>query len=113
MDITQLLMATSTGSNEQQTQIEMGESARESSPIIEEPPNVQQQSGWAFSKPTSSPWFTFDAAPPDQWREKINEFRARIDLEMSKPGAELQAVLREFSSRFTGTLRDWFQSLRG
>ena len=32
---------------------------------------------------------------------------------MTKPGAELQAILREFASRFTDTLRDWFQSLGG
>ncbi|XP_024019622.1 suppressor protein SRP40-like [Morus notabilis] len=41
MDITQLLMATSTGSNDQQTQTEMGEPTRESSPIVEEPPDTQ------------------------------------------------------------------------
>ncbi|XP_024025882.1 suppressor protein SRP40-like [Morus notabilis] len=41
MDITQLLMTTSTGSNDQQTQTEMGEPTRESPPIIEEPLDVQ------------------------------------------------------------------------
>lgn len=32
---------------------------------------------------------------------------------MTKPGAELEAVVGEFASRFIGTLRDWFQSLGG
>ena len=30
---------------------------------------------------------------------------------MTRPDAQSQSVLREFCSRFTGSLRDWFESL--
>ncbi|KAH9801860.1 hypothetical protein KPL71_001181 [Citrus sinensis] len=36
---------------------------------------------------------------------------AWIDLQMLRPGATTQSVLREFATRFTGALRDWFDSL--
>ena len=36
---------------------------------------------------------------------------AWIDLEMLRPRATTQSVLREFATRFTGALRDWFDSL--
>lgn len=31
----------------------------------------------------------------DQWRDKINEFGAQINLQIMKPGAVLQVVLRD------------------
>ncbi|KAH9686192.1 hypothetical protein KPL70_014278 [Citrus sinensis] len=39
------------------------------------------------------------------------EFTARIDVKMTSPNAQSHNVLREFCSRFTGSLRDWFESL--
>ncbi|KAH9717001.1 Endonuclease [Citrus sinensis] len=36
---------------------------------------------------------------------------AWIDLQMLRPGATTQSVLREFATRFTGALRYWFDSL--
>ncbi|KAH9697796.1 hypothetical protein KPL71_023760 [Citrus sinensis] len=36
---------------------------------------------------------------------------AWIDLQRLRPGATTQSVLREFATRFTGALRDWFDSL--
>ncbi|KAH9671207.1 hypothetical protein KPL70_017272 [Citrus sinensis] len=36
---------------------------------------------------------------------------AWIDLQMLRPGATTQSVLREFATHFTGALRDWFDSL--
>ncbi|KAH9780564.1 hypothetical protein KPL71_008130 [Citrus sinensis] len=36
---------------------------------------------------------------------------AWIDLQMLRPGATTQSVLREFATRFMGALRDWFDSL--
>ncbi|KAH9680023.1 hypothetical protein KPL71_026377 [Citrus sinensis] len=41
----------------------------------------------------------------------LNEMSAWIDLQMLRPGATTQSVLREFATRFTGALRDWFDSL--
>ncbi|KAH9780507.1 hypothetical protein KPL71_008106 [Citrus sinensis] len=44
-------------------------------------------------------------------RDRLNEMSAWIDLQMLRPGATTQSVLREFATRFTGALRDWFDSL--
>ncbi|KAH9698092.1 hypothetical protein KPL71_023879 [Citrus sinensis] len=57
------------------------------------------------------PWFTFDDLPPARWHERLQELSAWLDLQMVKPDVELSAVLKEFVSRFTGSLRDWFDSL--
>ncbi|KAH9716851.1 hypothetical protein KPL71_021595 [Citrus sinensis] len=46
-----------------------------------------------------------------KWRDRLNEMSAWIDLQMLRPGATTQSVLREFATRFTGALRDWFDSL--
>ncbi|KAH9671208.1 hypothetical protein KPL70_017273 [Citrus sinensis] len=61
--------------------------------------------------PGAGPWFTFDDLPPARWRERLQELSAWLDLQMVKPDAELSTVLKEFVSRFTGSLRDWFDSL--
>ncbi|KAH9801842.1 hypothetical protein KPL71_001175 [Citrus sinensis] len=63
------------------------------------------------SKPSNGPWFTFDDIPPTKWRERLQELSDWIDLQMLAPDATTQSVLREFSTRFTGSLRDWFDSL--
>ncbi|KAH9780668.1 hypothetical protein KPL71_008167 [Citrus sinensis] len=59
----------------------------------------------------NGPWFTFDDLPPARWRERLQELSAWLDLQMVKPDAELSVVLKEFVSRFTGSLHDWFDSL--
>ncbi|KAH9657947.1 hypothetical protein KPL70_023285 [Citrus sinensis] len=61
--------------------------------------------------PGAGPWFTFDDLPPARWRERLQELSAWLDLQMVKPDAKLSTVLKEFVSRFTGSLRDWFDSL--
>ncbi|XP_057951001.1 uncharacterized protein LOC131145835, partial [Malania oleifera] len=43
--------------------------------------------------------------------ELVNLVRGLTFSFLSKPGNTLETVLIEFTSRFTGTLRDWFQSL--
>ncbi|KAH9792714.1 hypothetical protein KPL71_004243 [Citrus sinensis] len=62
-------------------------------------------------KSSNGPWFTFDDLPSHKWRDRLNEMSAWIDLQMLRPGATTQSVLREFATRFTGALRDWFDSL--
>ncbi|KDP35798.1 hypothetical protein JCGZ_10434 [Jatropha curcas] len=62
------------------------------------------------SRPTLGPWFTFDAIPPSKWRNRILEFNAWLDTQMTIPHASLKKVLVEFSSRFTGSLKEWFFS---
>ncbi|KAH9698020.1 hypothetical protein KPL71_023840 [Citrus sinensis] len=61
--------------------------------------------------PSNGPWFTFDDILYSKWRDRLNEMSAWIDLQMLRPGATTQSVLREFATRFTGALRDWFDSL--
>ena len=36
---------------------------------------------------------------------------AWLDLQLSKLEYDLETALREFVSRFTGSLRDWYQAL--
>lgn len=65
----------------------------------EEPPK-------SHPHPTSGPWFTFDDVPPEKWRDKLNEMGAQIYVQMTKPNASLQIVLKEFVARITKTLRE-------
>ncbi|KAH9671289.1 hypothetical protein KPL70_017313 [Citrus sinensis] len=76
-----------------------------------QPPPAQAQTGSTSQKSSNGPWFTFDDLPSHKWRDRLNEMSAWIDLQMLRPGATTQSVLREFATRFTGALRDWFDSL--
>ncbi|KAI9110164.1 hypothetical protein K1719_019205 [Acacia pycnantha] len=62
-------------------------------------------------KPTSGPWFTFDDLPYEKWRSRLQEFSAWIDLQITAQQIPLRQALQEFVSRFTGTLREWFQNM--
>ncbi|KAH9657922.1 hypothetical protein KPL70_023277 [Citrus sinensis] len=72
---------------------------------------AQAQTSPPSQKSSNGPWFTFDDLPSHKWRDRLNEMSAWIDLQMLRPGATTQSVLREFATRFTGALRDWFDSL--
>ena len=63
------------------------------------------------SKPSSTQWFTFDDIPRHKWLARHQEFTAWVDVQMTQPNAKSQIELREFCSRFIGSLRDWFESL--
>ncbi|KAH9780732.1 hypothetical protein KPL71_008192 [Citrus sinensis] len=80
----------------------------ESSATNQPPPT---QTNPSSQKSSNGPWFTFDDLPSHKWRDRLNEMSAWIDLQMLRPGATTQSVLREFATRFTGALRDWFDSL--
>ncbi|KAH9686166.1 hypothetical protein KPL70_014265 [Citrus sinensis] len=64
------------------------------------------------SKPSSSPWFTFDDIPRHKWQTRHQEFAAWIDVQMTSPNTQSQSVLREFCSSFTGSLGDWFETCK-
>ena len=108
-DISRLLMVQpSTGSNKPSS------SSPPQTPIVEEAdydtnPTPHQEN--SSSKPSNGPWFTFDNIPKMKWPGRFQEFSAWIDVQMLRTGATPQTVLKEFSSRFTGSLRDWFESL--
>ncbi|KAH9698070.1 hypothetical protein KPL71_023867 [Citrus sinensis] len=76
-----------------------------------QPSPAQAQTNPPSQKSSNGPWFTFDDLPSHKWRERLNEMSAWIDLQMLRPRATTQSVLREFATRFTGALRDWFDSL--
>ena len=61
--------------------------------------------------PTTSPWFTFDDILKSKLADRFQEFSAWIDVQMIRPDANTQSVLREFMSRTIGSLRDRFESL--
>ncbi|KAH9680025.1 hypothetical protein KPL71_026379 [Citrus sinensis] len=76
-----------------------------------QPPPAQAHTSSPSQKSSNGPWFTFDDLPSHKWCDRLNEMSAWIDLQMLRPGATTQSVLREFATRFTGALRDWFDSL--
>ncbi|KAL5752686.1 hypothetical protein ACOSQ2_023193 [Xanthoceras sorbifolium] len=92
---------------------------RSDEPIIENnPPDSPQYTNLrpefplqSFNKATNGPWFSLKGKNPDEWRAKLLEFGAWIDLQMAKLNRTLEDIIHEFSSRFAGMLRDWFQSL--
>ncbi|KAH9780591.1 hypothetical protein KPL71_008136 [Citrus sinensis] len=53
------------------------------------------------SKPSSTQWFTFDDIPRHKWPARHQEFAAWVGVQMTRPNAQSQTVLREFCSRFT------------
>ena len=84
-------------------------------PIIEEADSdiiltASRQENYS-PKPSNNPWFTFDDIPKVKWPARFQEFFAWIDVQMLKAGAITQTVLKKFSSHFTGSLKDWFESL--
>ncbi|KAH9752125.1 hypothetical protein KPL71_014576 [Citrus sinensis] len=83
---------------------EMPESSATNQPSPPQPNPPSQKS-------SNGPWFTFDDLPSHKWRDRLNEMSAWIDLQMLRTRATTQSVLREFATRFTGALRDWFDSL--
>ncbi|KAH9684900.1 hypothetical protein KPL70_013722 [Citrus sinensis] len=89
---------------------EVDEDIPESS-ATNQPPPAQTQPSSPSQKPSNGPWFTFDDLPSHKWRDRLNEMSAWIDLQMLRPGATTESVLREYATRFTGALRDWFDSL--
>ncbi|KAH9671155.1 hypothetical protein KPL70_017245 [Citrus sinensis] len=74
-------------------------------------PLAQAHTSSPSQKSSNGPWFTFDDLPSHKWRDRLNEMSVWIDHQMLCPGATTQSVLREFATRFTGALRDWFDSL--
>ncbi|KAH9769493.1 hypothetical protein KPL71_012022 [Citrus sinensis] len=118
-DITRILMAqpdqpppSHTSHTEPYVDIpsEVEEEMHESS-ATNQPPPAQAHTSSPNQKSSNGPWFTFDDLPSHKWRDRLNEMSAWIDLQMLCPGATTQSVLREFATRFTGALRDWFDSL--
>ncbi|KAI9174389.1 hypothetical protein LWI28_016595 [Acer negundo] len=87
------------------------ESSTEPPPIIEEPPDYHVPGQPHGSRPTNGPWFDLGDLNPDSWRKKISEMSAWLDLQMANSEHNQEAILREFISRFTGSLRDWYQAL--
>ena len=54
---------------------------------------------------------SFDDIPCHKWQARHQEFTAWVDVQMTRSNAQSQTVVREFYYKFTGSLRDWFESL--
>ncbi|KAH9649349.1 hypothetical protein KPL70_025946 [Citrus sinensis] len=118
-DITRILMAQPNQPPQGQTShiepyvdipSEVEEEMPESS-ATNQPPPAQAHTSSPSQKSSNGPWFTFDDLSSHKWRDRLNEMSAWIDLQMLRPGATTQSVLREFATGFTSALRDWFDSL--
>ncbi|KAK4383783.1 polyprotein [Sesamum angolense] len=110
-DITSILMADAESSRQPQEQVAENIEGEESDSDPETTEPTVLQPDISNTKPVAGPWFTFDDVPVIKRRERLHRFSAWIDLQLTREGATLSKVLKEFASRFTGTLRDWFQSL--
>ncbi|KAH9698120.1 hypothetical protein KPL71_023890 [Citrus sinensis] len=77
-----------------------------------QPPPAQAQTGPTSQKSSNGPWFTFDDIPSSKWRDRLTEMSVWIDLQMLRPGATTQSVLREFATRFTGDPYAVFEAAR-
>ena len=109
-DLTQVFMASRTDPQPSVHTYNTPDDAS-TAPYVEEP--QENVSGQPYNaKPTNGPWFNLDDSSPDSWRKKISEMSAWLDLQMAKSEHNLEAILREFVSRFTGSLIDWYQALR-
>ncbi|KAH9780682.1 hypothetical protein KPL71_008170 [Citrus sinensis] len=106
-DITKILMAQPDQPTQGQTShtepyvdipSEVEEEMPESSATNQPPPT---QTNPSSQKSSNGPWFTFDDLPSHKWRDRLNDMSAWIDLQMLRPGATTQSVLREFATRFT------------
>ncbi|GMN72833.1 hypothetical protein TIFTF001_055283, partial [Ficus carica] len=54
---------------------------------------------------------TLDDIPHSQWRDRFQEFKAFLFLQVQKPHSQPREILLDFASRFTGILYDWWVSL--
>ena len=114
-DITRILMA-------QPEETEPAQSSR-TDPFFEIPSDIEEDPPEASSapnqpaqslndhKPSNGPWFTFDDIPAAKWRDRLSEMAAWTDLQMLRANATTASVLRELATRFTKSLRDWFDTL--
>ncbi|KAK2658234.1 hypothetical protein Ddye_004767 [Dipteronia dyeriana] len=95
------------------TSSESSAETTEAPPVADEPPDQRDraQTHTPLPKPTNGPWFNFDEVAPRQWRKRMSEMSAWLDLQIAKGGDNTESILREFVSRFTGSLRDWYQAL--
>ncbi|KAH9658282.1 hypothetical protein KPL70_023425 [Citrus sinensis] len=116
-DITRILMA-------QLEETEPAQSSR-TDPFFEIPSDIEEDPPEASSapnrpgqpqndhKPSNGPWFTFDDIPTAKWRDRLSEMVAWTDLQMLRVNATTASILRELATRFTRSLRDWFDTLGG
>ena len=63
----------------------------ESSATNQPPP---AHTGPSSQKSSNGPWFTFDDIPSSKWRDRLNEMSVWTDLQMLRPGATTESVLR-------------------
>jgi hypothetical protein len=56
---------------------------------------------------SNGPFFTLDDIPLSKRIERLNQFRAWINTQLTK-GVSLRQTLVEFCSRFTGSVNDWY-----
>ncbi|KAK0573832.1 hypothetical protein LWI29_014262 [Acer saccharum] len=110
-DLTQVFMASRTDPQPSSRTYESPDETASTTPapFVEEPP--EHVPGRPTAKPTNGPWFTLDDTSPGSWRTRISEMSAWLDLQLAKSKQNLETILCEFVSRFTGSVRDWYQAL--
>ncbi|GMN60043.1 hypothetical protein TIFTF001_029145 [Ficus carica] len=90
--------------NQPPTEPMMSEVQDETSEVTQQPRQPAQT-----SKTTSNgkvQLITLDDIPPSQWRDRFQEFKAFLFLQVQKPQSQPREILLDFASRFTGILYD-------
>ncbi|KAK2634647.1 hypothetical protein Ddye_029439 [Dipteronia dyeriana] len=113
LDLSQIFTASRTDPQPSTQTVETpsDETSDEPTLIVDEPPEHRPQAPAHVPKPTNGPWFNLEDYAPDQWRPKMSEMSIWLDLQTAKLENNTETILREFVSRFTGSLRDWYQAL--
>ncbi|KAK2656992.1 hypothetical protein Ddye_010044 [Dipteronia dyeriana] len=116
-DLSQIYLATRPDPQPSAQTVDTSESSVETfdepPPMVDEPPDQRNRAHTHAPppKPTNGPWFNFDDVAPRQWRKRMSEMSAWLELQIAKGGDNTESILREFVSRLTGSLRDWYQAL--
>ncbi|GMN71572.1 hypothetical protein TIFTF001_055167, partial [Ficus carica] len=83
------------------------------SEVQDETPEVTQQPRQPAqtSKTTFNGKVQLITLPHSQWRDRFQEFKAFLFLQVQKSHSQPREILLDFASRFTGILYDWWVSL--
>lgn len=85
-------------------------------PTVEEPPEPTNTPSPPYKNyPSNSidvkTFFPFDDIPPSQWREKMLQMYAWLEVELQVHEAQLKMTLAKFTARLNGKLREWWLGL--
>ncbi|KAK2640781.1 hypothetical protein Ddye_022544 [Dipteronia dyeriana] len=112
LDLSQIFMASRTDPQSSTHTVETtsDETLDEPTPIVDEPLEHKPQAPAHVPRTTNGHWFNLEDSAPHHWRRIMLEMSTLLDLQTSKRENNTKTILREFVSRFTGSLIDLYQT---